>query len=203
MVSFGTRSHFGIPGLRTFTGRIRTHSFHAGVQSFGDDVYRENMVTAGGRLYAPGNISLGGELVLYDQSLLGYERHVCYSVDLGTHFQNPVFEAGAWVRNITVPRLSSYDRVPPCYSLHVLYRPEHFLSVCGAVSSIEVSMPFFSFGATYSPHHSIAIGIGVNSDPLHIEYSAAFFIGAISVQYCGSNHQYLGQSHLFQLTLFQ
>jgi hypothetical protein len=201
--SFGTRNHFGIPGLRTYTGRVSINSFHVGMQSFGDDVYRENMLNAGGRFSAAYGMSFGGELVLFHQSVLDNENLSCYSVNLGTHFQSSVFEAGTWMHNLTMPRLSPTDYIPPCYSLNIMYRPEQYLSVRCTVNSIELSMPFFSCGATYRPYGVVMFGVGVNSDPLYIDYSAAFFIGAISIQYSGTNHQYLGLSHLFQLTFSQ
>ncbi len=203
MVQFSTRSHFGIPGLRTYSGRVSAHRFHVGMQSFGDDLYRENMLTAGGCFSAGYGMSLGGELVLYQLSVLEGEGQSAYSANLGAHFQNTAFAAGAWVRNLTVPRLSSIDYIPPCYSVNVMYRPEPFLTVKCAVSSIELSMPFFSFGATYAPYRAVMFGIGVNSDPLYIDYSAAFIIGTIGIQYSGTNHQYLGLSHLFLITFSQ
>jgi hypothetical protein len=200
VVQLGTRSHFGIPGLRTYSGHISANRFHIGIQSFGDDLYRENMLTAGGYFSAGYGMSLGGELVLYQQSVLEGMDQSAYSANLGAHFRNATFAAGAWVRNLTVPRLSSIDYIPPCYSLKVMYRPEQFLTVRCAVSSIELSMPFFSFGATYAPYRAVMFGVGVNSDPLYIDYSATFIVGAISVQYSGTNHQYLGLSHLFLIT---
>ncbi|UCC11992.1 MAG: hypothetical protein JSW02_00215 [candidate division WOR-3 bacterium] len=200
---FGTRSHFGIPGLRTYSGHVSVSRFHIGMQSFGDDLYRENMLTAGGCFSTAYGMSLGGELVLYQQSVFESEDQSTYSAHLGAHFQSTIFFAGAWVRNLTVPRLSSIDYIPPCYSMNVMYQPEQFLTVRCAVSSIELSMPFFSFGATYAPYHAVMFGIGVNSDPLYIDCSATFIVGAISIQYSGTNHQYLGLSHLFLITFFQ
>lgn len=203
LASFGTRSHFGIPGLRTYTGRVSLNSFHIGMQSFGDEIYRENRMTAGGRFSAAYGMSFGSELVLYHQSVLDNENHSCYSVNIGTQFQHAAFEAGVWMHNLTVPRLSPIDYIPPCYSLNVMYRPQQYLSVRCAVQSVELSMPFFSFGATYTPYRIMMIGVGVNSDPLYIDYSASFNIGVISIQYSGTNHQYLGLSHFFQLTFSQ
>ncbi len=199
----GTRSHFGIPGLRTYSGHVSVNRFHIGMQSFGDDLYRENMLTAGGCYSMGYGVSLGGELALFQQSVHEGEDLSAYSTNLGAHFQSSIFVAGAWVRNLTVPRLSPVDYIPPCYSMNVMYRPERFLTVRCAVSSIELSMPFFSFGATYAPYHAVMFGIGVNSDPLYIDYCATFIIGSISVQYSGTNHQYLGLSHLFLITFSQ
>ena len=65
LASFSMRSHFGIPGLRTYTGRLCVYSCRFSMQSFGDDVYRENTLTAGGYFSALAEISLGGELALY------------------------------------------------------------------------------------------------------------------------------------------
>ena len=201
--SFSTRSHFGIPGLRTYTGRVSFNRFHIGMQSFGDDLYRENMLTVGGHFSAGYGMSFGSELVLYHQSVLEAGSQSGYSANLGAHFQSPSCDAGVWMRNLTVPRLSPVDYIPPCYSIGIMYQPEYYLTARCAVNSIELSMPFFSFGVTYAPYRIVMIGIGVNSDPLYIDYSASFIIGAINIQYSGTNHQYLGLSHLFQITFSQ
>jgi hypothetical protein len=203
LASFGTRSHFGIPGLRTYTGRVSFTSFRVGIQSFGDELYRENMLTAGGRFPAGYGIAVGGELVLYHQSIQDNENRSCYSANLGTHFQSTAVEIGAWMHNLTIPRLSPVDYIPPCYSLNIMYRPQQYLSARCGVHSTELSMPFFSFGVTWMPYRIVMVGVGVNSDPLYIDYSATFVIGAVSIQYSGTNHQYLGSSHLFQLNFTQ
>ena len=203
LAQLSTRSHFGIPGLRTFTGRVSLSRFHLGLRSFGDDVYRESVLTAGGHYIAAGCVSFGSELVLYHRSVRDYEQHTSYTINIGTQYGSAAFQAGAWMHNLTVPRFSSIDYIPPCYSVHITYRPEHNLSIRGAVNSVELSMPYFSCGATFAPYPIFVMGVGVNSDPLYIEYSATFVVGALSVQYCGTNHQYLGLSHLFQLTFSQ
>ncbi len=196
-VSTGTR--FGLSELRTYTvyTRIKSYSIHA--MSFGNDIYRENIMSADMSIQVVDKVIAGFGVALLNYWIEDYCNRFGYSVKVGGLYQNKSTEIGGWVNNINTPRFSDIDYLPPSYSLRFKYMTPNNVSLLFAIRGAGSDLPFFNIGIAYMPSRIITLGTGVNTDPLYLEYIIELNLNTFILRYTGSNQRHLGLSHFLGL----
>lgn len=194
-VDVGIESKYGLSDLRTYTLHSGIKSYSINIISFGNDIYRENTVSAGASFSLTEEVTTGFSIAILNYWVKENCNHYAYSCRIGGLYQKNPFKISGWINNINFPKFSNIDCIPPSYSLQLHYLPKNHLSLVFALRGIEKDIPFFNFGLSYSPHRMIMIGLGVNSDPMYLEYLLRLSVGKFTIDYTGSNHPYLGLSH--------
>lgn len=198
-LDLGTGSRFGLSELRTYYVYSTIKSYRLSAHSFGCDLYRENMLRLGSCFGIRKAWTVGFSVGLLNNWVRDNFNRFAYSLCLGSIFQTGDVKVSGWVDNINMPRLSSVDYLPPSYSMRFDYITKSRLDFAFAVRGMEKNLPFFNFGVSLSPYEIILIGVGVNTDPLYLEYILKLNLGDFALCYAGSNHQYLGLSHAFSI----
>ena len=195
----GSEIKFGLGELRTHTLCSQLKSYNINLASFGNDLYKENLIGLGFCFSVIEKMAFGIDISVLNYWIKDNYSRFGYSIKLGGIFSNGPVEIGAWANNINIPKFSEIDYIPPSYSLRCDYFATDNLSLGFAVRGVEKDLPFFNFGLLYSPHEIIELGISVNTEPILLEYGLQIYIGDFVVNYFGSNHLQLGLSHLFSL----
>jgi len=198
-VTISTEVKFGLSDLRAHTIYSHINSYRLSATSFGNDLYRENVVHLGFGFPIIEKLAVGLSVAMLNYWIRDTENHFGYSLKIGSVFHSTPVKASAWINNINVPKFSEVDYLPPNYSLRINYAALRNLSFHFALRGIETKLPFFNFGLFYSPYRIIKIGIGVNTDPTLLEYGLETYVGEFILNYSGSSHQKLGLSHSLSL----
>jgi hypothetical protein len=190
---------FGLPELQTYSIYSRLRSYSLSAASFGTDLYRENIISAGIGFPLTSSVATGIGISVLNYWIKDIENQVGYSLRIGGVFQHTPLTVGAWIHNVNVPKFSDVDYLPPCYSIRINYALSPRASFHVALRGIETTVPFLNFGLQYSPYTPLACRVGINTDPLFLEYGLTLTVGAFVIHYAGSNHYHLGLSHSFGL----
>ncbi len=194
-INIGIGAKYGLSDLRTYTLHSVIKSYSINIISFGNDIYRENIVSAGASYSLTEGLAAGFSVAMLNYWIKENCNQYTYSIKIGGLYQKNPLEISGWVDHINFPKFSDIDCIPPNYSLQLHYLPKSDLSVILALRGIETNFPFFNLGLSYSPHKTITLGVGVNSDPMYLEYMLRLSAGYFALNYTGSNHPYLGLSH--------
>lgn len=198
-VNIGTGVNFGLSDLRTYAIHSKIESYDISILSFGNDIYRENMISAGMSFPVTEKCAAGISAAVLNYWVEGNYNRFSYSLKIAGLYQNSAVEIGAWVNNINIPKFSSIDYLPPNYSMRFTCFTKKNLCFIFAIRGIELDLPFFNFGFTYSPYKMITFGTGINTDPMYVEYTAKLNLKNFILQYTGSNHRYLSLSHFLSV----
>ena len=194
-IDIGIGANYGLSDLRTYTLHSAFKSYSINISSFGSDIYRENILSADAGFLLTEGLATGFSVAMLNYWVKENCTRYAYSIKVGVLYQKNPFEIGGWVNNINFPKFSSIDYIPPNYSLQLRCLPKNNLSVIFALRGIEIDVPFFNFGLAYSPYRMITFGVGINSDPMYLEYMMKLSAGNFTLNYVGNSHTYLGLSH--------
>lgn len=191
----GTEVRFGLSELKTYTIYSHIRSYGLSVTTFGNDVYKENVIGLDVGFPVIKTCAVGFGVAVLNYWVKNTENHFSYSLKIGSVFHKTPVEASAWISNINVPKFSEIDYLPPNYSLRIAYAALHNLSFYFTLRGIETELPFFHVGFFYSPYRIVTIGMSVHTEPLLFEYGLEVNVGEFILNYSGSNHYKLGLSH--------
>ncbi len=198
-INLETGTRFGLAELRTYTIQGEINSYSINAVSFGNDIYRENIISADVSIPVVEKVLVGFGIAMLNYWIRDYCNQFSYSLKIGGLYRNRHAEIGGWINNINVPKFSEIDYLPPSYSLGFKYLTPDNVSFVFAVRGVELDPPFFNLGISYAPSRIITLGIGVNTEPLYLEYLAQLNLKTFGVRYTGSNQRYLGLSHFVGL----
>jgi hypothetical protein len=194
---FGTGIEFGLSNLRTYNIHSKLKSFSLTGNSFGDEFYRENKMNIGVSFPFAKKFTAGLSIIMLNYWIKDNYNRFGFSLGIGGMYSTGQFEFSGWLDNINTPKFSSSDYLLPKYSLRINYRMQHNFDFIFAVRGTEKELPFFNFGIACSPYEICTFGIGINTDPLYLEYMLKLNLSHLHLYYIGSNHQHLGLSHFF------
>jgi hypothetical protein len=186
---------YELPELRTFGlySQIDRYSFE--LASFGSGSYRENFFEFGLGFPIGNHFALGMNVTGLNTWIKNISNDFTYGIKLGAQFENDFFLISSWVNNVNVPRLSPVDYVPVSYSVRVDYKASPTLDFGFAVRGVENGLPFYNFGLRFYPHEILLLSLGVNSEPMLLEYGLQLSLGKMFLSYSGNRHQQLGLTH--------
>jgi hypothetical protein len=190
-----TGMNFGLPELKTYSLYSQIKSYSICITTFGNELYRENIIGLGIGFPFTKHIAVGFKISLLNYSIKNYYSHYGFSLRAGVFFQHTPFEVGTWINNINVPKFSNIDYVPLNYSIqcgfHAADNVLFNFSICG----VETDVPFFNIAVHYSPYNIVELALGVNTDLLLLEYGLKIHLGDLCLSYAGNHHRQLGLSH--------
>lgn len=195
----GMQSHFGLPGVYTYTFALAHHSIALCGTSFGCDVYRENQVTGGAGFEIIPDVRMAVGVSLLNFWVKDLSNCTGYAVHTSAYYDIGDIRIGGWLNNMNVPRFNSTDAIPMVYAIRAQYAIRKDLECIIAARGTHERLPFFNVGMSWEVHKHIIIGIGANTDPLYVEYMLRMPLGHIGIHYAGTLHEYLGLSHSMNL----
>ncbi len=198
-INIETGTRFGLSELRTYTIHSKIKSYGISAISFGNDIYRENVVCANLSFRIVQGLSAGFGITMLNYRIKDHCNRFGYALKIGGLYQTKPIEIGGWINNINIPKFSNIDYIPPNYSLRFKYLTLNNLSFIFAIRGIETDLPFFNVGISYSPTSIITFGTGINTDPMYLEYILQLNLRTFALRYAGSNQQHLGLSHFLSV----
>ncbi|HEX7319692.1 MAG TPA: hypothetical protein VF399_04975 [bacterium] len=190
---------FSLSDLSTYTARSQIRNLAFEVTRFGNSLYRENSLTFGYGFAIRGTLHAGVDVSALNCWIKDLSSRYSYAVRCGACFASPTGELGLWLNNLNIPRFSETDRVPLTYGARGVYAVNTVLSCRLSARSTETQVPFLNIGIGIVPGSLLALDLGVNSDPLWLEYGCTVRLGTLAVNYSGHNHQQLGLTHALTL----
>lgn len=190
-----TGVNFGLSELKTYSLYSQIKSYSICITTFGNELYRENIIGLGFGFPFTEHAAVGFNIFLLNYSIKDHYSHYGFSLRFGALFQHTPFELGAWINNINVPKFSDIDYVPPNYSIQCGFRAADNVLFNFSIRGVETDLPFFNIATHYSPYNIVELALGVNTDPLLLEYGLKIHLGDLCLSYAGSHHRQLGLSH--------
>ncbi len=198
--SFLAGTRFGMTELREYKFSFQGGAYAVGLSSLGSALYRENDISGSFSVQFREVINAGLGLHVLNCWISGNSNCYNYSLRAGGAGQIGFLLLSAWINNINQPRFSSAERVPVTYSARADYTLERGIVFSFALRSIAGNLPFYNAGIRAKFFGLLEAGIGLNTDPVLMEFTNCFRLGWLSMTYEGSSHPKLGWSHRFGVT---
>ncbi len=198
-ITAGSEIRFGLTELTTYQLNMQLASYGISLISFGNELYRENVAELGLGIPILDELTSGVSISVLNYWISDHYSEISYSVKAGLVSRFGAVEITAWLSNLNVPTFTDVDYVPPCYSVGCGYQANSDLILNFQVRGIETEMPFFNFNVHYSPYQLIDLVVGVNTEPLLLQYGVNIPFSKFFVTYAGNNHRQLGFSHYIGL----
>jgi len=198
-LSITADERFSLSDLSTYTARAQLLNLALEATRFGNNLYRENSLKFGYGFAIRRNLHAGVDVSALNCWIKDISSRYSYAVRCGVCLASSTGELGLWLNNLNIPRFNETDRVPLTYGARAVYAVNPVLSYRLSARSVETQVPFFNIGIGIVPAPLLALDLGVNSDPLWLEYGCTVRLGALAVNYSGYNHQQLGLTHALTL----
>ena len=198
-VVLASEERFELSELRTFSFYSQLDRYSIAIASFGNSSYRENYLELAFGFPVARKFSLGVSAAGLNCWIKDFRNEFAYALKVGGRFESEPFLIGIWVNNVNVPKLTPVDYAPVSYSVRFNYKALGNLYFDFSIRGIEAELPFYNFGLTFMPYKDLLIGLGVNTEPILLEYGLQFSFGKMFMNYSGNRHQQLGLTHNFGL----
>lgn len=174
ITAFSFEAKPALPGssrmAATYSTPLKLGTLGVGVFKFGDNVYSEQMLTAG---YSNqfGIASLGMKLNYIQYRAEGFGTKSAISVSIGgiTEITHQL-SIGAYIQNLNQPKLTDGERVPVRLAVGLSFKPtEEILLITEIEKDLDYN-PVFKAGMEYCIHKKVFGRTGFNLNP-----EAAFF----------------------------
>lgn len=195
MILFGGGEQFGLSALRTWMLDIQVNQFGFNLKSFGNELYRENLLEFGNAILVFKQLSIGLGTTLLNSWIKDNSNRFTYSLKIGGLYKTPVAEIGLLAGNINQPRFSYIDYIPFIYYVNSKYNVNRNFALYFNIAGKEDDPPYFNFGFALSPMKELKVSLGMNTENFLFEYGMGLLLGNLSLNYSGSSHRQLGLSH--------
>jgi hypothetical protein len=153
-----------------FTSPLKIGSIGVGVFKFGDQIYSEQIVTAGyGNQFGIASLGLKFNFIQYRAEGFGIKRVLSVSTG-GVATITPQLSIGAYIQNINQPKLTNGERVPVRLAAGLAFQPTEQVTLITEVEKELAFDPTLKAGVEYSIHKKVFARTGFNLLP-----EAAFF----------------------------
>lgn len=196
-VTVGSEQRFELPELRTVGIYSQVGRYAVRAASHGHELYRENYLGVGAGISVTQHIAFGFGVAGMNCLVRDLSNDFTYSLKAGGLFETSGWAVSAWVNNVNVPRISAVDYAPVSYAARFAYRPRPDLDFSIAIRGVALDAPFYNCAVQFAPHEIMRLGLGVNTEPLLLEFGMKVAPGRICLSYAGSRHPQLGMTHSF------
>jgi hypothetical protein len=164
---------------------IKLGVFGAGVFKFGDELYSEQIISAG---YANqlGLASLGVKINYIQYRADGLGTQSVVSINFGGIAEiTPLISVGAYIVNINQPKLSSVDeeRLPVKLVSGIQFNPSDELLLVLEIEKDINYDPTIKSGIEYIIHQKIKVRTGFNLGPNSIHGGIGYYTSRLNVDY--------------------
>ncbi len=197
---FYVPSTFGLQEVKSMGLAYRDHilglDFSGAVQSFGCEIYRETVVSAGVSLPLSDFLFIGSNINLNHLFIEQYGTDMAVSLDVGSRmFLSEHFALGLCVTNFNSASMTlSNDRLPQSLAGGIGYVSDE-LSV-GIEYFKEIGFPSATrIAAEYSPAAFVTLRAGSASGTSSFNAGFSVKISPFKIEYGAAFHQVLGTTH--------
>lgn len=148
-----------------YTQPLPLGTLGVGVYRFGDDLYNEQLISAG---YSNtfGIASLGIKINYLQYQAEGFGTKGVTSISFGGIAQlTPQFLIGAAINNITQPELSEYEKLPTSLLLGIAFKPSDQLFLTTEIEKDIDLDPRWKAGIEYVVYTKFSFRTGFNLNP--------------------------------------
>ncbi len=199
-LGIGGEERYGLSELKTASFTAQLGNYRVGLKTFGNELYRENLLELDGAIPINKDAGFGLGLGILNCWIRDNSNRLAYSLKLGGVYKSQLAKAWAVLANLNQPRFSEIDYLPILYYLGLNYKVNEPLFFYLNVGGIEDRLPFFNFGIVIIPLKETQICGGINTENFTIEYGLEFSPGRLSFTYAGNSHQQLGSTHSLGIT---
>lgn len=196
-VMLGSEQRFELAELRTVGVYSQVGRYGIRAASFGHDLYRENLLGFSAGFSVTDGFALGFGVAGMNCLVRDLSNDFTYSIKAGGLLDAGDLSFSGWVNNVNVPRISAVDCTPVSYALRFDYRPRANLDFNFSVRGVAAGLPFYNCGVLFAPHEIMLLGLGVNTQPVLLEFGMKLSPGRMLFSYSGSRHRQLGMTHIF------
>jgi hypothetical protein len=137
----------------------------AGVYRFGDDLYNEQILSAGfANTMGVASLGIRGNIVQYNVEGFGTKRLLTVNVGGLVQF-TPWLWVGAFIVNVNQPKIESGQHVPTRLYVGIAARPSNHCFITAEVEKDLDMKALLKAGMEYEVHRKILIRTGVNLFP--------------------------------------
>ncbi len=194
-VMLSSELRYELSDLRTFCLHTQVKRYGMKAVSFGNELYRENVLEIGAGFPVATGLGVGFSVTGMNCWIRDVANEFTYAVKLGACFDAGLFSVSGWLNNMNIPRISSIDCAPASYSVRFGYRAHERLDLCLAVNGTSADPPFYTVRASFTPIEVMRLAAGVSTAPVLLEYGMTVALGRMFLNYAGSRHPQLGLTH--------
>jgi len=195
------RNFYGLPGIYQADIVANTPIYGIGfafaVSKYGNDLYSEVEISAGGSYNITENLSLGIGLQGYFLSIKNYGDSQSFGLNLGFQYEYlETLSIGAFITNINNPRIGSVEEeLPQTFSLGFKYdlmkRASLFFELFRDVKHEQD----YRGGFEYEPYDNIFLRVGIMDNTSSYSFGFGSSINFLIFDYALIDHSVLGISH--------
>lgn len=197
LVSFGGNENFGLSSLRTWTAGVQFQTFQLVCKTFGNELYRENVLEMAGGFNVYRGLAAGIGIGVLNNWIKDYTSRFTYTVKLGGVFQLQNLKIHLYLNNVNNPKFSEIDYLPLSYLSGIQYQINPYLKIFLNAMGKEKDTPFFNFGLIAHPLSALEFYTGINTENFLFEYGLKIRLHRLAFDYAGNMHRQLGLSHTF------
>jgi len=203
-VAFTYDAHPSLTGAnRTaacFALPIKFGVFSAGAYRFGDDLYNEQVLSAGfGNQF--GLASLGAQVNYIQYRTEGFGSKGVWSLSMGGIAElTPHISIGAYIQNINQPKISEFEKLPTKLVSGISFKPIDKVFIA---TEIEKDLEYdatWKAGREYKFHKKFCARTGYNINPNAAFFGLGFFTNKFIIDYALQHNNLFGLSHQAALT---
>ncbi len=203
---FYTPTTLGLQEIRSMGAAFRDHVFgldcSGAIQSFGYELYRETVLSAGASLPVSDFLFVGSNLNLNHLYISDYGTDLSASIDIGGRmFLSEHVAAGFSMTNLNSASMTlSNDRLPQSFAAGIAYLSGAFN--LGIEYFKELGFPSSArIAAEYSPASPVTLRAGTSSGSSSFSAGFSVRLAPFRIEYGAAFHQVLGTTHSFGLSL--
>jgi len=153
-----------------FVTPIKVGTMGVGVFKFGDDLYSEQILTAGySNQFGIASLGIKINYIQYRKEGFGTDNVLSVSAG-GTAEITPQLSIGAYLQNVNQPKLINDERLPARLGVGIGFKPIEEVLLIAEVEKDVIYDPIIKTGIEYAIHKKIFARTGFNLNP-----DAAFF----------------------------
>ncbi len=195
--SAGGEEKFGLSEMRTWSLNLRYRQFKLNLATFGNELYRENVLEIAGGFLVHKTLTSGIGIAILNNWIKEHANRYIYSIKFGSTFSAPNCKFVLCLNNINYPKFSEIDYLPLSYFGGLNYNLNRQFSPFIYIMGKQIERPFLKTGFFIKPANLFEFLIAVNTENFLFEYGVRIHLSRISFDYTGTNHRQLGLTHAF------
>jgi hypothetical protein len=201
----GYRNFYGLPGIYQADIVANTSIYGIGsafaVSKYGNDLYSEMEISAGGSYNIAENLSLGLSLQGYFLSIKNYGDAQSFGLNLGVQYDYlETLSIGAFVTNVNNPKIGSVkEELPQTFSLGLKYNMMERATLFFELFRDVKHDQDYRGGFEYEPYDNMFLRIGVMDNTNSYSFGVGSSFRFLHFDYALIDHSVLGISHAISL----
>lgn len=197
---YGLRELNEVDALINFS--IAGNGLSVALNRFGNNLYRETQITAGGCLKIVEGCTVGLSVQYYLISIKNYGQDAAFGLNIGLLYKLlPYLSVGALATNINSPDITRSDeKLPQTFTMGFAYEPiESLMLSFDLYRDLKYSLEYRA-GFSYRIINPLYIRGGIEDQAGIYSLGVGIFTVFFNLDYAIKIHHILGASHIFSVT---